>query len=169
MRQVPGMQSFIQGGARACVRRAAALVPSLMPSRMPTLTPSLMAALIATLGPTLQTTLMAAPQRANAEAAPLQKGANFLQARKQLLKDGWRLVKGHAADEDGEPIGVESALLRAGISEVDGCAMDRALCIFHYRKAERCLRVVTSGEEVATMRVEQSDARCPEPAPPKHP
>ncbi|MBB3192808.1 hypothetical protein [Roseateles terrae] len=147
------MPHFIQGWRRALVPRLSSLVPSLLAALMTA----------------LMTKPMAAPQRANAEAAPVQQGANFLQARKQLLKDGWRPVKTHAVQGDGEPIGVESALLRAGIGEVDSCAMDRALCIFHYRKAKRCLRIVTSGEEVATMLVEQSDARCPEPRPPQHP
>ena len=96
-----------------------------------------------------------------AQAEPLKKGALFTQSRAQLLKEGWRPVNVHAG-EDYEYIGTESVLIKAKIREVDSCAMDRALCIFHYQKAKRCLRVMTSGEELATMTIESWDPTCPE-------
>ena len=98
----------------------------------------------------------------SAQAGPLKKGAPFAQARTQLVKEGWRPVNVHAG-EDYDYLGVETALIEAKILEVESCAVDRALCIFNYQRGKRCLRVVTSGEELPSMSVESWSSRCPTP------
>jgi len=95
-----------------------------------------------------------------AQAGTLKKGAPFVQSRAQLIKDGWRPVNVHAG-EDYEYIGTETALAEAKIYEVESCAVDRALCIFNYQRGKRCLRVVTSGEELPAMSIESWTSRCP--------
>lgn len=100
----------------------------------------------------------------SAQAGPLtlKKGAPFVQARAQLVKEGWRPVNVHAG-EDYDYVGIETALIEAKILEVESCAVDRALCIFNYQRGKRCLRVVTSGEELPSMSVESWSSRCPTP------
>lgn len=98
----------------------------------------------------------------SAHAGGLKKGSLFSEARAQLIKQGWRPVDTHAG-EDYEPIGVETELLAAHIVEVESCAVDRPLCIFNYRRDKRCLRVITTGEELSELRVQSWSSRCPSP------
>ncbi|ALV07121.1 hypothetical protein [Roseateles depolymerans] len=103
-------------------------------------------------------TLLALPSH----AAPLKKDAGFIQTRAQLLKEGWQPVTTQVGDEGG-PIGTEASLIAAGIVEVESCAVDRPLCILNYRRHQRCLRLITSGEELPTMTVDSWTHRCPAP------
>ncbi len=100
-----------------------------------------------------------APVTAHADA--LKTGRAFLATRAQLLKEGWQPVS-PSADADREPIGVEGVLIRAGIAEVESCAMDRAVCLFNYRRGDQCLQVMTSGEVLAAMTVVRWEFRCVE-------
>ena len=92
-----------------------------------------------------------------------RKGAPFVPFRAQLIKDGWRPVPVHAGDD--EYVGVEAALIEAKIDEVESCAVDRALCIFNYRRGEHCLRVMAAGEELPTLSIESWSFQCPKPPP----
>lgn len=96
-----------------------------------------------------------------AQAGTLKKGAPFMQTRAQLLKEGWRPVNVHAG-EDYPYMGTESALIQAKVVEVESCAVDRPLCILHYQRDKRCLRVITAGEEVPAMTIDSWTYRCPE-------
>lgn len=98
----------------------------------------------------------------DAQAGTLKKGAPFMATRAQLLKEGWRPVNVHAGEEYPY-MGTESALIEAKVVEVESCAVDRPLCILHYQRDKRCLRVITSGEEVPSMTIDSWTSRCPEP------
>ena len=85
---------------------------------------------------------------------------SFLDARSALQRDNWKPVDVHTKD-GYEFIGVEKKLKDQNIDEVESCAMDAALCIFNYRRNERCLRLMTHGEEINDMRVRSWSYRCP--------
>lgn len=58
--------------------------------------------------------------------------------------------------------GIDGTLIDAQIMEVESCAMDKAICIFNYKKADKCLRLFTQGEEIIDMRVISWTYDCPE-------
>lgn len=97
-----------------------------------------------------------------AHAGTLRKGLPFMQARIQLIKDGWHPVNIHTG-EHYEYIGTETVLIDSHIYELESCAVDRPLCVFNYHRGKRCLRLVTHGEELSDMRVESWSFRCPTP------
>jgi len=96
-----------------------------------------------------------------AQARTLKKGAPFMQTRAQLIKEGWQQVNVHGG-EDYPYMGTELALIQAKVVEVESCAVDRPLCILHYQRDKRCLRVITAGEEVPSMTIDSWTFRCPE-------
>ena len=95
------------------------------------------------------------PNYAHAEG--LKEGMSFLDARKTLISNGWRPIL-------TKPVygGTEKILINANIKEVESCAMDTPLCIFNYRKDNKCLRLYTEGEEIKDMRVTSWTEDCPE-------
>jgi hypothetical protein len=92
-----------------------------------------------------------------AHAQEIKIAMNFLHARELLIHKGWYPVQSKIS---GENIGVENILLRDGIKEVESCAIDRPLCIFMYSKNGNCLRLTTSGEDVATMKITDIAYSC---------
>ena len=90
----------------------------------------------------------------------LRVGMRFLDARSALQRGNWKPVDVHTKD-GYEFIGVEKKLKDQNIDEVESCAIDAALCIFNYRKNERCLRLVTHSEEIDDMRVRSWSYSCP--------
>ena len=96
---------------------------------------------------------------AHAEPLKFKKGMSFTEARKQILASRWQPDPASASRETA-PIGVENVLLEAGISEVEFCAMDQALCTFKYKKENACLRLTTQGEELKDMAVLKWTYRC---------
>jgi len=93
-----------------------------------------------------------------AHAENLRIGMNFLQARKMLIHDGWHPIKSPVPE--GGYIGTENLLIKSGITEVESCAMDSALCIFHYKKKSSCLEVTTKGEAVKSMEIFSLSHSC---------
>ncbi|WP_233863505.1 hypothetical protein [Paraburkholderia adhaesiva] len=91
-------------------------------------------------------------------AENLKIGMNFLQARKLLIRNGWHPEKSHPPY--GERLGVENLLIKEGVTEVENCAMDSALCIFHYKKKNRCLEIITKGEIVKSMEISSFSHSC---------
>jgi len=87
-----------------------------------------------------------------ATAAKLHAGAPFLPTRQHLLAQGWQPLDVHRHAND-EFMGTEKALRQKAIVEVEACAMDRAICIFNYRKGRQCLRLFTEGEQVDKMKI----------------
>jgi hypothetical protein len=94
-------------------------------------------------------------------AEQLKKGMTLSVARSLLIHQGWRTVNVHAG-EKYEYIGIESLLINANIKEVESCAIDKAVCIFNYKKGNKCLRLFTHGEEVNDMRVISWTCDCPD-------
>ena len=94
-------------------------------------------------------------------AKDLKKGMSFLAARKLLIHKGWNPINVH--DGMNFPyIGIDKTLIIAHIEEVEACAMDRAVCIFNYKKGEKCFRLFTQGEEIKDMRVTYWTNDCPD-------
>ena len=94
-----------------------------------------------------------------ATAAKLHAGAPFLPTRQHLLAQGWQPLDVHRRAND-EFIGTEKALRQKAIVEVESCAMDRAICIFNYRKGRQCLRLFTEGEQVGKMKIDRWTWDC---------
>jgi hypothetical protein len=94
-----------------------------------------------------------------AHAENLRIGMDFLKARKILIRDGWHPEKSRRPE--GGYIGTENLLIKNGITEVESCAMDSALCVFHYKKKNRCLEVTTKGEAVKSMEIYSLSHSCP--------
>lgn len=94
-------------------------------------------------------------------AQAVKDGMPFLQARKNVMREGWSPRKTHI--NDGYDFSrTEKNLLRRGLSEVESCAMDRPYCVFNYERAGQCFRVVTVGEDVRDMKVAQWSNDCPQ-------
>jgi hypothetical protein len=83
-------------------------------------------------------------------AKGLKPGMPFLSARRAILKSGWRpldLKRTWTATEEPDCGLLECALHRLGIIELEGCPMDRPVCVFYYIKGKSWLQVMTLGEE----------------------
>ena len=92
-------------------------------------------------------------------AKELKKGMPFLTARHALINAGWLPINVHE-DKTYPYIGTENDLIDAHIKEVEHCAMDQPLCIFNYKKNDKCLRLFTRGEEIKDMRVYHWTYEC---------
>jgi hypothetical protein len=69
---------------------------------------------------------------ANATNVPIKKGMSFLNARKALIKHGW---KPNVTNET-ELVGTETILKNMGISEVERCTQGVQYCEFNYKKTK---------------------------------
>lgn len=98
-------------------------------------------------------------------AAFLKPGMPFQQARRLLLKEGWRPHR-LAAQAGQVFIGTETQLAKAGIRELESCAVDRPLCLMHYRRGQQCLSLVTRGEVWPALAVDSWQFQCPVEEPP---
>jgi len=94
-------------------------------------------------------------------AQEIKKGMPFLTTRNMLKIKGWQPINVHEG-KDFSYLGVEKILLNAQIKEVESCAMDKAICIFNYKKGDKCLRLFTQGEEIKDMRVTYWTDDCTE-------
>ena len=103
--------------------------------------------------------LQLAPPKPGTPAArlPLQIGMDVAEARRLVLRAGWRPKV--AATSLASNWGTERTLREAGLRETQRCAMDRAICQLHYRQGKRCLSLTFEGEQVAHMRL-QDWGRC---------
>ena len=100
-------------------------------------------------------------EQSDVEVPGLKTGASFLQARAQIIKSGWKPIQVHSNDTY-EYSGTEKILADRGFLEVDSCSTDAgSLCILYYRKASRCLRVDTIGEQIKLMRITDWSIECP--------
>lgn len=95
-------------------------------------------------------------------AKELKKGMSFIAARKLLIHKGWQPINVHEGEKSRYMGGIDGTLINAHILEVESCAMDKAICIFNYRKGNMCIRVFTQGEEIKDMRVTHWKYECPE-------
>ena len=66
------------------------------------------------------------------------------------------------SNDDYEYTGAEKELADRQFLEVDACSIDAgALCILHYHKGTKCLRVDTVGEQLKHMTVTRWTNECP--------
>jgi hypothetical protein len=94
-------------------------------------------------------------------AKQLKKGMTLSAARTLLIHKGWRAVNIHDGEKH-EYVGIENLLIKANFKEVESCAIDKAVCIFNYKKGDKCLRLFTQGEEIKSMRVISWTCDCPD-------
>lgn len=106
--------------------------------------------------------LIAPPLLAASYPPYLKQDLPFTNARKLLIKDGWKPIPMHI-NEHYEYDGVEKELVRLKFMEVDSCSNDSARCILYYRKKDACLRMDTIGEHVRGMKVVRWTNECPAP------
>jgi hypothetical protein len=95
------------------------------------------------------------------EGVGLNVAKPFVLARTHLLAAGWKPVRIHT-NADDDYFGLERKLVGHNFLEFDSCSVDAgSLCDFYYRKAGKCLRVDTIGEQVREMKVLQWMHQCP--------
>ncbi|CAB5723839.1 Uncharacterised protein [Delftia tsuruhatensis] len=103
--------------------------------------------------------LLLGPVASDAKPLRIKQGMPFTEVRQQIILSRW--VPDPARESrDSEPIGVERLLIDQGITEVEFCAIDQALCTFKYRKKKACLQVTTRGEELPDMTVLRWTYHC---------
>jgi len=79
----------------------------------------------------------------------LWKGHPFPEARRQLLKQGWKPFESSNKFLDGCYVnrsGMAGVHYKAGFKEVELCTEGEVFCAFNYTRGKQCLRVVTKGE-----------------------
>lgn len=91
---------------------------------------------------------------------PLKEGMSYQAAVEKLRRSGWLARTMHAKSEYTY-IGIENTMLRHGVKGIESCAVDRPVCIIHYTRRNKCLRVVTWGEEFKDLKIDTWDRECP--------
>lgn len=108
--------------------------------------------------------LLVVSMATNVPAAPaparLKKGMAFQTADSELRRSGWLPQAMHVKNTYSYT-GIEKTLLRRGVNGLEGCAVDRPVCIVHYEKGKACMRVLTWGEQVNGLSVDYWDKQCP--------
>jgi len=88
-------------------------------------------------------------------------GELFTNARAKLHAEGWHAdPTAHAAT--GEYAGLDRQLAHAGYFEVDYCSVGKSFCVLQYTRGKACLRLLTQGEEIRSMRIERWSNDCRE-------
>ncbi|WP_256585255.1 MULTISPECIES: hypothetical protein [unclassified Pseudomonas] len=95
---------------------------------------------------------------ANATDVPIKKGMSFLNARKALIKHGWK----PGLPNEMQPAGTAVILKNMGISEIERCTQGVQYCEFNYKRNKECLGITTTGEEVKDLIVDGWGFKCPE-------
>jgi hypothetical protein len=91
---------------------------------------------------------------------PLKEGMPYQTAAGKLRRSGWLARTMHAKSEYTY-IGIENTMLSHGVKGIESCAVDRPVCIIHYTRGNKCLRVVTWGEEFKDLKIDTWDRECP--------
>jgi len=93
----------------------------------------------------------------SAADVPIKEGMSFTQARKVLIKNGWKPNPTYSGE-----FGIESIIQRKGFNEIESCTEGVRFCSFNYIKNGDCLGVGTVGEEVKDMKIYSWNFKCPE-------
>ena len=93
----------------------------------------------------------------SAADVPIKEGMPFTQARKALIKNGWKPNPTYSGE-----FGVESIIQRKGFNEIESCTEGVRFCSFNYIKSGDCLGVGTVGEEIKDMKIYSWNFKCPE-------
>lgn len=75
-------------------------------------------------------------------------GRDYASARKILIKDRWVPIpytETQAMEHERK--------IRRKYPEMDNCAVDRPVCSFSFKKAGKCMRIITLGEEMESFTV----------------
>lgn len=88
---------------------------------------------------------------------PIKEHMPFVNARKALIKNGWKPNPTYTGE-----YGVENILQRKGFTEIESCTVGLQFCTFNYVRNGVCLGVATIGEEVKDMKVYSWSFKCPE-------
>lgn len=97
---------------------------------------------------------------AASEVVPIKKGMSYQMADASLRRSGWHQRTVHTRD-GYEYIGSEKAIKENGVEGLESCAMDRPVCIVHYAKNSKCLRIITWGEQFKDLKIDSWDQDCP--------
>jgi hypothetical protein len=106
--------------------------------------------------------LAGSPFAVAAEAETLI-GRDYASARKILIKDNWipaHYVELQTMEHDRK--------IQRKYPEMDSCAMDKPVCSFSFKKAGRCMRVITWGEEIESFKVNAIVHECLDDAKSSH-
>lgn len=90
----------------------------------------------------------------------LTKGLAYQIADSQLRNEGWQSRRMHVKNEYTY-VGIETTLRDHGVQGIESCAGDRPVCIIHYAKRNKCLRVITWGEEFEELKIDSWSRECP--------
>jgi len=90
----------------------------------------------------------------------LPKGMSFQKADSELRNDGWHPRAMHTKIAY-EFVGIENELRDHGVHGIEACAGDRQLCVIHYAKKNKCLRLITRGEFFEELKIETWSRECP--------
>lgn len=85
----------------------------------------------------------------------------FSEARERLLSQGWKPNIVHHEKDDYAPLDYYLVVKPYGYKELDSCSSS-AFCVFHYKRKNQCLSVVTLGEKVETMIIRGWRYSCPD-------
>lgn len=96
-----------------------------------------------------------------AKANEIETGMPLTVARKLLIAEKWQPVNVHK-DEKYKYIGIEKILIKKNLKELENCAIDRPYCIFNYKKADKCLRLIAFGEKIKDMKIVEWKNDCPD-------
>jgi hypothetical protein len=90
----------------------------------------------------------------------LKKGMSFRTADTELRHDGW-LPRPMYTKNAHDYHSTDKALVEYGVKGIEICAVDRPVCVIHYAKKNKCLRLITWGEEYDELKIEAWSHECP--------
>lgn len=82
-------------------------------------------------------------------------GQSYASARKALIKDRW--VPVHHSEVQLE---LHDRKIQRRYPELDSCAMDKPVSSFSFKKAGKCMRIITWGEEMESFTVNTITHEC---------
>jgi hypothetical protein len=97
----------------------------------------------------------------NVTAEALKHGMPFYAAVRLIQRQHWQPFDVHR-QYNYQHIGMDSKLYQLGFKAVESCSFEQSICVFNYRKNNRCLRLTSIGEKVKAMTVYQWSYQCPQ-------
>lgn len=105
--------------------------------------------------PLILAVVVAGPSIAAAAEPQSLIARDYASARKILIKDHWVPVH-HLEIQEME----HDRRIQRKYPEMDSCAMDKPVCSFSFKKAGKCLRIITWGEEMKSFKVDAIASDC---------
>ena len=82
----------------------------------------------------------------------LKKGMKISAANRLVLREKW-IPDPEKSSQDFAKWGLPLILQKKGITSIEDCAMDAALCNFKYKKGKSCLRLTAEGESFERLKI----------------